>query len=59
MCVCVCVYMCVMQSHACSAVESMAVVAGKSDTWGAKQHEGKGRVVKCLTCGHRWEASDM
>eukprot|EP00983_Pelagomonas_calceolata_P013019 415963-Pelagomonas_calceolata.AAC.1 len=29
---------------------------GKSETWGAKDAEGKGRAVTCLTCGHKWEA---
>ncbi|KAL6749525.1 hypothetical protein V8C86DRAFT_2844957 [Haematococcus lacustris] len=44
------------QSTACSFVDASRRDIGKSDTWGAKQNEGRGRAVTCLTCGFRWEA---
>ncbi|KAF5838712.1 hypothetical protein DUNSADRAFT_2337 [Dunaliella salina] len=44
------------KSRACSYVDAGRRDIGKSETWGAKDAEGKGRAVTCLTCGHRWEA---
>ena len=28
---------------------------GKCETWGAKGSDGRGRIVTCLSCSHRWE----
>uniref|UniRef100_A0A7S3VLX5 TFIIS central domain-containing protein n=1 Tax=Dunaliella tertiolecta TaxID=3047 RepID=A0A7S3VLX5_DUNTE len=44
------------KSRACSYVDAGRRDIGKSETWGAKDAEGKGRAVTCLTCGHKWEA---
>lgn len=45
------------QSRACVAVDSGQRDIRKSETWGAQWHDdGGGRSVRCLTCGHKWEA---
>ncbi|MEW5304212.1 MAG: hypothetical protein WDW36_006838 [Sanguina aurantia] len=46
-------------SMACDVLQSGRRDIGKSETWGAKDREGRGRTVHCLSCGHRWEVDEL
>ena len=42
-------------SRKCEGLDKGRRDVGKSETWGAKGDEGRGRIISCLECHHKWE----
>ena len=42
-------------SGSCETLDKGRRDVGKSETWGAKGDEGRGRIISCLQCHHQWE----
>ena len=46
-------------STSCDVLDKGRRDVGKSETWGAKGDEGRGRVISCLQCGAKWEDNGL
>lgn len=46
-------------STSCEVLSKGLRDVGKSETWGAKDDEGRGRIISCLQCGHKWEDNGL